>query len=403
MKKTILIFCALVLLGANAFPQRQDTVDDGFTWFEAFPTTELQGNNIPTATGWTLKFWTRVLGVYPNRSSLNFVVSKNGKTLFSTRCETFVYRKTGADVDESFMQTAECWQTKSATKETGVFDVKVFTINGETNAEKLVRNYKIDVRAVGRVPSGQQPGDEPPHYIVMRHAEAAASFMFLRPAGYVSYFDYAQRPERSGANQVELHFSLSPGEDYKALPLAFARCTVNGKLLSMPGPMPYADQAVSQTVRWYQEIYQDRIAPQYKKGMEYRDEIRFQTVRVKMPLTWGKVRDENRLALEDYPGNWECSLMNNGETWRTWRWRIGRNGLPETHAEQKGNINLNYSSFLVEMEIPAGGSTLDKRLAPMAEAGFFYGQPWTSAEGKAMANRIPKKGNPFPVPSNQAK
>jgi hypothetical protein len=35
-----------------------------------------------------------------------------------------------------------------------------------------------------------------------------------------------------------------------------------------------------------------------------------------------------------------------------------------------------------------------------ASNSFFYGQPWTSAEGKTMANRVPKKGNPFPVPSN---
>ncbi len=95
--------------------------------------------------------------------------------------------------------------------------------------------------------------------------------------------------------------------------------------------------------------------------------------------------------------------MNNGEIWWTWRWRIGRNGMPEMHAEQKGSVNLNYSSFIVDMEIPAGGSALDNRLLPLSADGFFYGQPWMSTEGKAMANRVPKKGNPFPVPSNQVK
>ncbi len=166
----------------------------------------------------------------------------------------------------------------------------------------------------------------------------------------------------------------------------------------MPGPMPYADQAVSQTVRWYQEIYQDRIAPKFKAGMPYQEEIRFQMVKLQMPLTWGKIRDSNRLALEDYPENWECSLMNNGEIWRTWRWKIGANGMPETHAEQKGNINLGYNTFLVNTEIPVGGSVLDARLTG-ASQNLFYGQPWTSAEGKAMANKVPKKGNPYPIPS----
>jgi hypothetical protein len=94
--------------------------------------------------------------------------------------------------------------------------------------------------------------------------------------------------------------------------------------------------------------------------------------------------------------------MNNGEVWRTWRWKVGADGMPELHPEQRSNVNLYFNSFIVEMEIPAGGSPLDKRLVPESTAnGFFYGQPWTTAEGKAMAAKLPKKGNPYPVFSNQ--
>jgi hypothetical protein len=108
--------------------------------------------------------------------------------------------------------------------------------------------------------------------------------------------------------------------------------------------------------------------------------------------------------MNDHPGNWECSLMNNGEVWRTWRWRVGRDRMPELHAEQKGNVNLFYNSYLVETGIPAGGTILDKRLAPVsATEGFFYGQKWTSAEGKTMAGKVPAKGDPFPLPSNKIK
>ena len=108
--------------------------------------------------------------------------------------------------------------------------------------------------------------------------------------------------------------------------------------------------------------------------------------------------------MKDYPGNWECSLMNNGEIWRTWRWKVGRDGKPEMHAEQKGNINLYYNSYLIDTEIPAAGTILDKRLVPISAAeGFFYGQKWTSAEGKSMAGKVPTKGNPFPIPSNKIK
>ena len=378
------------------------SVDDGFSWFEAVSTQALGQNNIPYSTGWVLKSHVRVFGDYPNRSAIKLVVSRAGKPVATTRCEVDVYHKGPNDIDQSYMWTNECWRKDTATKEVGNFDLKVFTVNGDTDEEKLVRTYKIDVRTVHRVPAGQQPGEDPPQYYVQRHAEAPVSFLFMRPSGYTSYFEYGSRPERSGENLVELYFSLSPSEIGYDLPHGYMRCAVNGKRLSMPGPMPYADQAISHVERSFQVIHTDRAAPQYKRGTEYRDEIGFRMVRLSAPLTWGNVRQTNRLALEDYPGNWECSLMNNGEVWRTWRWTVGSGGVPEIHPEQKDNVNLYFNSFIVDMEIPAGGSPLDKRLVPEATAiGFFYGQPWTSAAGKAMAARVPKKGNPYPVFSNQ--
>lgn len=403
MKKTILIICAIIFLNLTALSQsRQDVVDDGFTWFESFAVSENTGvNNAPVAMGWTLKYWVRVIGNYPNGSQLNFVVSKAGKQVFSTRCETWVYRKSANDVDESFMRTAECWQGKSATKETGEFEVKVFTVNGDTKAEKLVRTYKIDVRAISRVPGGQQPGIEPPRYVINRHNEAPVAFIFLRPTGYIPYFDVSQRPDRSGENLIELHFSLSPSEEGVVPPHGEVACTVNGKSVPMPGPLPYATQAVSKYEFFYQEIHQDRLSPKYKAGLPYEEKIRFQMVKTSLPMTWRKTR-ENRPALEDYKGNWECTIGKDNVVWRTIRWKVGADGMPELHPEQRGNINLGYNTFLIDMEIPTGGSLLDGRLTG-ASTSFFYGQPWTTAEGKAMANRVPKKGNQFPIPSNLVK
>jgi hypothetical protein len=126
---------------------------------------------------------------------------------------------------------------------------------------------------------------------------------------------------------------------------------------------------------------------------------------VRFPLTWGRARDTNRLALEDYPGSWECSLVNNGEVWRTWRWKVGADGKVEMHPEQKAGVGLGYNTYLIDMEIPAGGSPMDKRLVPgeSVAKGLFYGIPWTSAEGKATAAKVPKKGEPFSLPSNMVK
>lgn len=406
MKQALRIISIVILLSlvVAAQPKRQDILDDGFTWFEAVNGEALGPNNVPVSTGWYLKIYLRVLGEYPNRSAFKVIVSKAGKAVATTRCETGIYLNRNNALDESFMNTGECGRKETATKETGIFDVQVFTVNGDTDAEKLVRTYKIDVRTVNRVRSGQEAGLAPPQYYINRHGEAPASLMVLRPREYGGYFDW-RTPERLGANHVEFYFNLSPSDVGKNLPHGYMRCSCNGKRLSMPGPVGFSDQALSNRLNFYTVIYQDRIAPQYHRGTEYRDEIGFHRVRLLAPLTWGEKRNrwETRLALEDYPGNWECQLMNNGEVWRTWRFVVGADGKPQMHPEQK-NINLNYNSYLVEMEIPAGGSALDHRLAPeAAKLGPFYGLGWKTPEGQAMAAKLPKKGNPFPVPSTAAK
>jgi hypothetical protein len=378
---------------------RQDVLDDGFTWFEAVNGEALGGNNIPYSTGWYLKMNLKVLGEYPVRSAFKVVVSKGGNAIATTRCETSRYSNTNGALDESYMNTVDCWKKETATKEIGVFDVNVFTVNGQTDEEKLVRKYTIDVRTVNRVRSGQEAGLAPPQYYIDRHNEAAVSWVHLRPREYAGYLARISSPERLGANHVEFYFSLSPSEVGKKLPHGYMRCSVNGQRLTMPGPDGFADQAISSREMFYTVIHQDRIAPKYQRGTEYRDEIGFHMVRLLAPLTWGEKQNrwETRNALDDFPGNWQCDLMNNGEVWRAWRFTVS-NGRPAVHPEQNGNINLGYNSYLMNLEIPAGGSALDLRLNGPS-ASLFYGQPWASSDGKAMAAKVPKKGNPFPVPS----
>ncbi|MEQ1924210.1 MAG: hypothetical protein ABL952_17050, partial [Pyrinomonadaceae bacterium] len=349
-------------VAANA--ARQDVVDDAFSWFEAMNGEALGPNNIPVSTGWYLKSYVKIFGEYPLRSAIKLVVSKNGTPVATTRCEVFRYSNTTRALDESFMQTADCYRKDTSSKEIGVFDLKVYAVNGQTDEEKLVRTYKIDVRTINRVRSGQEAGLAPPLYLIQRHGEAPVSWMVLRPREYVGYLDTKSSPERLGENHVEFYYNLSPDEKGKTLPHGYMRCSVNGKRLVMPGPDGYADQAISRAERSFSVIYQDRIAPKYLRGTEYQDEIGFRVVRLQAPLTWGERRNRgtNRLALEDNPGAWVCELMNNGEVWRTWRFTIGSDGRPPLHPEQNGNVNLAYNSYLVDMEIPAAGSPMDKRL-----------------------------------------
>jgi hypothetical protein len=400
-----LIFATLVAAFAvlSMYSQGpQDVVDDGFTWFEAPVAEVLTGNGIPTSQGWMLKSYVRVFGEYPAGSKIKFVVAKAGKTTGTTVCETSQYHRTARDVDYSYMWTVDCWQKQSTTKETGMFDVGVFAVNGSTGAETLVRTYKLDVRSINRVPSGQGAGTAPPVYMINRHNEAPVSFMYLRPTNYIPYFDYAQRPERSGQNQVELHFSVSPPDMMNALPATTFSCTVDGKPLTLPGPGDYATEANMKYVQNAFAVYQDRLAPKYKAGIPYEEKMWFQMVRILVPLSWGGDRRSGRLLMEDHPGAWQCRIEKNGETWRTWRWTIGRDGRPVMHAEQRSNVNLGFNTYLIDMEIPPGGAPMDGRLAGPSTS-LFYGQPWTSPEGRAMAGRVPVKGKAFPVPSTSVR
>src|SRR5690349_10917035 len=116
MKTNIFTFCLILLLALLSSAQnRQGIVDDGFTWLEAVNGEELRQNNMPVSTGWYLKSFVRVLGTYPNRSAFKVVVSKAGKPVATTSCETAVYVNNNNALDESFMSTADCWRKDTAT------------------------------------------------------------------------------------------------------------------------------------------------------------------------------------------------------------------------------------------------------------------------------------------------
>ncbi len=379
-------------------------IDDGYTWFEAVSTEELNAQHRPVTTGWALSSQLRLIGDYPKRSGFKVIVSRAGNALATTRCEAFKYDSEPRKSVLSQIVTISCLDKTKTVKELGKFDVEIIAINGDNDAETSVRKYKIDVLKVDRIGGGfSNPQPDAPHYYISRHAEAPVSFLFLRPSNAHSYIGYDERSPIKNKNTVEIYFNLSPSADEK-MREGYLSCAVDGKQLEMPGPRPYADKTELSADRHYEEVYTDRLAPAYKSGTPYRDEVRFSMMRMVLPLTFGTDGDSSRLTMKNYPGNWQCSLMSNGETWRTWRWTVGRDGMPIKHAEQNGNVNLSYNTYLIDTEIPAGGSKLDKRLASTSAAeGLFYGRPWTSAEGRAMAAKVPTKGSPAPVPSNKVK
>lgn len=379
-----------------------DYVDDGYTWFEAVSFQEPVGGKA-TDLGWALKSSVRLMGEYPARSAFKITISKAGKTLATTRCEAYseASRFTGANFSFAF----ECFKKENAIKDLGKLDVQIAFVNGDTDAETTLRNYKIEVLKADRVTGPTtQPIQDPPQYYISRHAEAPITILFQRPQGKFGYVGYYGNSNHSGAgaNEVEIYFSLSPSKEGAGSYMRgnYLRCTVDGKPLEMQN-----DKVSVETVRRYAQVHSDRLAPEFKSGTPYRDEIEFLWLRADLPFTFGtNAPDAFETNFNNHPGKWECHLTNNGATLRTWRWTVQSDGMAAKHPEQNGGINLFYNSFLLDTEIPAGGTLIDKRLAPVSLAeGLFYGQKWTTAEGKAMAAKVPTKGNPAPVPSNKLK
>lgn len=391
---------------------RQLIIDDGFTFFDAEPLQEYSASaRRQIGIGWYLRSHLRMFGTVPNRSGFNLVLSKNGKELTKIRCEGEANRKAENPVPEKrnvpeddYLLTNQrgCEDKTKILNETGKLEVKVFYFDGYTDSEKLLRTYKINVLEATRV-RGLAPAPVPdvPHYYIQRHAETAASILYLRPKGYTNY--YQIRGDGDFVGEVEIYFNISPKKQVERIPHGNLRCSVNGTPLRLPGQGNYADQINVQSMRNETAIYTDRIAPQYKQANEYMDEVSFSQYRLRLPLFLKNDPANNRLGLRDQKGNWECDFRINGETIRTFRWTIGNDGNPTPHAEQSGNINLGYNAFLIETAIPNGGSSYDHRLLPLPNDGFFYGIPWQSAEGKTMAGKIPTKGNPFHIPSNRQK
>lgn len=380
-----------------------NNIDDGFTWFEAVSFQE-PVNGVSTTLGWALKSTLRVMGEYPRRSAFKITVSKAGKSLATTRCEG--YNEASSYTSINYLWTLECFKKETAIKELGKFDVQITVINGDTDAETPLRNYKIEVLKADRITGPtMKPIQDAPQYYISRHAEAPVSILFQRPEGKYGYLGNSgnSKYRGTGGNEVEIYFSLSPSKAGagKEMYDNYLRCTVDGKPLDMQ-----KDKVATTVERRYAQVYSDRLGAQYKtSGTPYQEEIEFLWLRAELPFTFGtNAPDDYKTNFNNHPGKWECHLTNNGATLRTWRWTVLPNGMAVKHPEQNGNVNLFYNSYLIDTEIPAGGTLIDKRLAPVSLAeGLFYGLPWTTAEGKAMAGKVPTKGTLAPVPSNKIK
>ncbi|MBK9155685.1 MAG: hypothetical protein IPM25_16000 [Chloracidobacterium sp.] len=355
----LLVSCLVMLVPAGQV--RGQMPDDSFTFFKA---------EVVNAPGNTYKWYPNPEINFPGAakgSPMRLVVKRGGKEVYSHTCPL---------AGRSGTQTQACYDRNSSIAEVGLFDVEIYLDNGSTGNSKLVRKYKIDVRKTTK------QGGRRPEFYIQRHADAAV--------GYLS---------KNLRNVLFLNTVFSPVEDYGATfgYTPILKCSVNGRPVDIADNGTAFRQANARVINGFSESFD-------AKRVIQRDTIRFDQMEIQLPLTLGAVVNptvgygRGWVDVTKTPGKWQCDIFGDRSNakFRTLKFEVaGGSILP--HPEQKtGNVNLDKDKWLIELEIPPGGSEIDKRLLPSPETGLFYGIPWATPEGKALAARVPRKGAAFP-------
>lgn len=381
---------------------RQFVMDDGFTFFVA---EAVKGRN-PKNTGdvdvgWRLSSYLRLMGNFPDNSAFRVVVKKDEKEVGKQICKGNIYRK-DKDVylrnaksippmDDFLSAKGICGEPAKPFTTLGLHAVEVYLIDGNTDQEKLARKYKIDVHKFEQMRGTK--GNEYPgvaEYYVQRYAEASVGIMHAGSGIYrqiapgTNLYDTFD-PNRP--NNLFVYIPIVPGK--RPTSREYLRCSVNGQNIKLTPDGVSANWSNGRG-EWAQAAYGRR------DSVRFNETITFTYITAKLPLAVGNYSGAKNVS--EVPGKWECKIMDNAEVYRIFRFEVGTDGEIVPHPEQKnGNINLLGKTYLIEVEIPAGGSSIDERLLPMPNSGIFYGIPLSTNEGKAAAANVPKKGVPYPI------
>ena len=352
-----MIVCALLFISMLSVSKLSgQVIDDSFTYFKADAVNGPNGTYL-----WQLIPDISIPGAAKG-SPLRIVLKKAGKEVYSHQCPL---------AGQSGTQTQACYARNGSISETGVFDVELF-LNNSGAGERLIRKCKIDVRQTSK------QGGRRPEFYIQRHADAAVGYL-----------------NKNLQNVLLLNTVFSPIEDLGKTwgYTPNLKCSVNGTPVKIGDSRISFRQASNRVISGFSESFGANRVLQ-------RDYIRFDQMAIQLPLTLGpQSQSANWYDVTKSSGKWSCDIVgekSNG-VFRTIRFEVA-NGQIVPHPEQRsGNVNLDKDKWMIDMEIPTGGSEIDARLMPSPTAGLFYGIPWSTAEGKAMAGRLPKKGEPFVV------
>ncbi len=398
--------------------------DDPYTWFDVSEDSRYV-NGATEDLGWKLQYKFRMFGDVPENSAFRLVLSRDGKELGSLR-ENGNRRQIGRpgfDWDRPLlgMSADSLVNWKTPIVGAGLYDLAVYYIDGTSLDEHLARRYTLDVRAAPRVRgTASNSQADGPHYYLNRHGDAAWSIVHQRPGKFPEYMaDYYNTG--AAGNSVTLYWNTFPRMSEKDGKTVASetwisgrlKAKVNGKRIDL-GSQARLQQVTNKQVRQIWAEMSDRNAEAYRTGPPNKQAIRFAMYRTDLPLTWrddderhttrqpsGSVTYEatpkqDFVALNDHPGEWEIEWVVNGETLRSWRFDVDETGRIQPWDETPGDITTGPHAHFVEMNIPEGGTSIDGRLTPdFVEDGALFGLGLPDE----FADKVPEKGEPFPVPS----
>lgn len=327
-------------------------------------------NGVQFNPGWALRISYVLRGSEKRQpgSTLKLTVKQGGKVKGELVCAV-------PNVETPYAEDT-CYEAKQALQLTGDLDVDVAYVDGASDAATPLRSYKLKVLTATQLRGNLVPA-------------ASQQYVSWQGRGLENFLVPGQQ------NRLHLWVRYAPPYETGAPSLLDTAmfCKVDGKQLppvTHDRPMHGDGSLPEQTVA--------RIA---QTGTSTTNEYsRYGGQIIRMPLTWG---DENERftglwSLDDNPGKWECTWKHKGKALRVFRFAVA-GGKVQPHPEQAAGLHLPDGVVLVETEIPADSVLDDAVAADEIVKGSFFGRPWATPEGKAMAAAVKAKGKPhFPQP-----
>lgn len=262
---------------------------------------------------------------------------------------------------------------------TGAIQVEVYYVSDATDAEHLARTHVIEILETTRFRgNGSQ---EPSEFVVNLHGRQPA-VLIERVSQDTPTFYKAAGGYGVSYPTVALNLQVSDG-----LPADLQlRCTVDGN------PIAADRRDIDRGQRIHAATATEaRVVARNRNETE---EIRWSTFQVFLPLTWGTEDTQGRARIDEHDGRWECVLRDGQRNdFLTFSFTTA-GGVIAPHVEEAAGLSLPPNVHLVEARFHTHAAL--ERTDPSVTQTSFFGRPWATEEGRAMARALPAIGTPYP-------